>query len=187
MVLFSHSQTLAGIIITRGVIQKQIARPPPQNFSFFQVWGRPWESLYSNKLLLILVFTSHYVLKIYLGFCLFRCIPQYNIYDILVLCSQWWTTWLTPVSFYNEHCCEEHSCINPFMVPCFISSSSMAFPSGSVVKNLPANAEDTGSIPGLGRHPGEGNGNPLQYSCLGNPMDRRAWQGTICKSQKSRT
>ena len=44
------------------------------------------------------------------------------------------------------------------------------FPGGSVVKNLPANGGDTGSIPGLGRCPGEGNGNPFQYSCLGNPM-----------------
>ena len=43
-----------------------------------------------------------------------------------------------------------------------------------MVKNLSANAGDTGSIPGLGRSPGEGNGNPFQYSCLGNPMDRRA-------------
>ena len=47
-----------------------------------------------------------------------------------------------------------------------------SFSGGSVVKNLPANAEDTGLIPGLGRSPGEGNDNPLQYSCLGNPMDR---------------
>ena len=49
------------------------------------------------------------------------------------------------------------------------------FPHGSVVENPPANAGDTGdagSIPGLGRSPGVGNGNPLQYSCLGNPMDR---------------
>ena len=46
---------------------------------------------------------------------------------------------------------------------------------GSVVKNPPANAEDLGSIPGSGRSPGEGNGNPLQYSCLGNPMDKEAW------------
>ena len=45
------------------------------------------------------------------------------------------------------------------------------FPGGSVVKNLPANA---GVKPALGRSPGEGNGNPLQYSCLGNPMDRGA-------------
>ena len=44
-----------------------------------------------------------------------------------------------------------------------------------MVKNLPANAEDAGSIPGLGRPPREGSGNPLQYFCLGNPMDRGAW------------
>ena len=44
-----------------------------------------------------------------------------------------------------------------------------------MVKNLPANAGDKGLIPGSGRSPGEGNGNSLQYSCLGNPMDRGAW------------
>ena len=43
-----------------------------------------------------------------------------------------------------------------------------------MVKNLPANAGDTGFIPGLGRSPGKGNGNPLQHFCLGNPMDREA-------------
>ena len=48
------------------------------------------------------------------------------------------------------------------------------FLGGSVVQNLPANAGDVGSIPGWGRSPGEGNGNPLQYSCLENPMDRGA-------------
>ena len=41
------------------------------------------------------------------------------------------------------------------------------------------NAGDTGSAPGLGRSPGKGNGNPLQYSCLGNPMDRETWWGTV--------
>ena len=52
------------------------------------------------------------------------------------------------------------------------------------VKNLPANAGDLSSIPGSGRFLGEGNGNPLQYSCLGNPMDRGAWQATVrAKSQ----
>ena len=50
------------------------------------------------------------------------------------------------------------------------------FPGGSMVKNPPANAGDAGSIPGSGRAPGEGNGNPLQYSCLGNPKDRGAWR-----------
>ena len=47
----------------------------------------------------------------------------------------------------------------------------------SVGKNMPANAGDAGLIPGSGRSPGEANGNPLQYSCLENPMDRGAWQG----------
>ena len=55
----------------------------------------------------------------------------------------------------------------------------MSFPGGSVVKNLSANAGDMGSIPGLGRSLGEGNGNSFQYSCLGNPMDRGSWQATI--------
>ena len=47
-----------------------------------------------------------------------------------------------------------------------------------MVKNLPANAGDPGLIPGSGRSPAEGNGNPLQYSCLGNPMDKGAWWAT---------
>ena len=51
---------------------------------------------------------------------------------------------------------------------------AVCFPGGSEVKNLPASAGDTGSIPGLGRSSGEGNGTPLQYSRLGNPMDRGA-------------
>ena len=54
-----------------------------------------------------------------------------------------------------------------------------------VVKNLPANAGDVGSILGLERSPGEGNGNPLQYSCPGNPMDRGVWPGTEQGLQES--
>ena len=68
--------------------------------------------------------------------------------------------------------------------------SIISFPGGSVVKNLPANAGDAGnasSIPGLGRSPGGGNGNSLQYSCLENPMDRGAWQATVHEVAKSRT
>ena len=61
------------------------------------------------------------------------------------------------------------------------------FPGGSVVKNLPAKAGDLGLIPGLGRGPGERNGNPLQYSCLGNPTDSRAWQATVHGVAKSQT
>ena len=48
-----------------------------------------------------------------------------------------------------------------------------------MLENLPANTRDVGSISGSGRSPGEGNGNPLQYACLGNPMDRGAWQTTV--------
>ena len=58
---------------------------------------------------------------------------------------------------------------------------------GSVVKNLPANAEEVGSVPGLRRSSGEGNGNLLQYSCLGNFMDREAWQATVHGVAQSRT
>ena len=61
----------------------------------------------------------------------------------------------------------------------------MGFPGGSLVKNLPASAGDEGLIPRLGRSPGEGNGNPLQYSCLGNLMDRGAWWATVHGVAKS--
>ena len=61
------------------------------------------------------------------------------------------------------------------------------FPSGLAVKNLPANTGVIGLIPGLGRYPREGNGNPLLYSCLGNPMDRGAWQTTVHGAAKSQT
>ena len=63
----------------------------------------------------------------------------------------------------------------------------VGFPGDSVIKNRPANAEDLRSIPGSGRSPGEGNGNPLQSSCLGNPMDRGAWQATAHGVGTSRT
>ena len=63
----------------------------------------------------------------------------------------------------------------------------MGFPDGSVVNGVPANAGDLGSIPGSGRSPAEGNGNPLQYSCLENPMDREAWWATVHGVTKSGT
>ena len=53
----------------------------------------------------------------------------------------------------------------------------MGFPGDSEVKNSPTNVREAGLIPGWGRSPGEGNGNPLQYSCLGNPMDRGVAKG----------
>ena len=66
------------------------------------------------------------------------------------------------------------------------TKASRGFPGGTVVKNLPANAGNMGSIPGSGRSHGEGNGNPLQYSSLGNPMDGGAWQATVHEIVKVR-
>ena len=66
----------------------------------------------------------------------------------------------------------------------------MGFPGASVVKNPPVNARDArnvGSIIGYGRYPGEENGNPLQYSCLENLMDRGAWQATVPRVAKIQT
>ena len=63
----------------------------------------------------------------------------------------------------------------------------MDFPGGSEGKASNCNAGDLGSIPGSGRPPGEGNGNPLQYSCLENPIDRDAWWATVHGIAKSRT
>ena len=61
------------------------------------------------------------------------------------------------------------------------------FPGGSVVKNLPANARDMGLIPGLGRFPGEGNGNPLQYSCLEIPHTEKPGRPQPMRLQRSQT
>ena len=63
----------------------------------------------------------------------------------------------------------------------------MDFPGGSEGKASAYNARDLGSIPGSGRSPGEGNGNPLQYSCLENPMDGEAWEATVHGVTKSWT
>ena len=68
--------------------------------------------------------------------------------------------------------------------------SIKGFRGGSVVKNLLANAGhtgDTGSIPGLGRSLGEGNGDPMQYSCLENPLDSGVWRATVHSVMKSQT
>ena len=63
----------------------------------------------------------------------------------------------------------------------------MGFSGGSDGKESAFDAEDLGLIPGLGRSPGEGNGTPLQYSCLENPMDGGAWQATVHGVAKSQT
>ena len=64
----------------------------------------------------------------------------------------------------------------------------MGFPGGSVLKNLASIAEDAGdvgSVPGWRRSPGRGHGNPLQYSCLGNPMNRGTWRATVHRVTKN--
>ena len=80
------------------------------------------------------------------------------------------------LGFFHEnlYLCRERG--EPFKEP---AKTLMCFPCGSVVKKLPANARDAGLIPGSGRSPGKGNGNPLQNSCLGNPMDRGSWWATV--------
>ena len=64
-------------------------------------------------------------------------------------------------------------------------NNSWAFPVAPVINNLPVNAGDLGLIPGLGRSLWEGNGNSFQFSCLGNPMDRRAWRAIDQEAAKS--
>ena len=64
---------------------------------------------------------------------------------------------------------------------------NMGFPAGSGSKEFTCNVGDLGSIPGCGRSPGGGNGNPLQYSCLENSMDRGAWWATVHGVAKNRT
>jgi len=68
-----------------------------------------------------------------------------------------------------------------------VSNLKEGFPGSSVVKNPSANAGNPGSIPGSGRSPAGGHGYPLQYSCLENPMDRRAWRATVHRVTKSWT
>ena len=63
----------------------------------------------------------------------------------------------------------------------------MGFPGGSVVKNPPTNAGDMAAIPDSGRSPGEGNCDPLQYSCQENSMDRGTWWATVHEAAKNRT
>ena len=65
----------------------------------------------------------------------------------------------------------------------YIYGTTLGFPSSSVVKNLPANAGDAGSIPDSKMSPREGNDNPLQHSCLQNPVDRGAWGAAVQDSQ----
>ena len=92
------------------------------------------------------------------------------------------------LTFCSKTCKIFPSSLSPEIYPCIQNIG--AFQVVLVVKSLPADAgdiRDGSSIPGLGRSPGEGHGNPLQYSCLENPMDRGVWRAIVHRVTKSRT
>ena len=102
-----------------------------------------------------------------------------------------WTLWLYSCLAYSEQCCSEHGCtylikgINLVLWiyaqawKCQIISQFQGFPGDSYGKEPACNAGEVGSIPGLGISPGEGNGNPLQYSYLENSRDRGTWETIV--------
>ena len=85
----------------------------------------------------------------------------------------------TPTNCFRLAKLQNSSSGHRFALLDFTTVRLRGFPGGSDGKESACNAGDSGSIPGLGRSPGEGNGNPLQYSCLENPMDRGSWQATV--------
>ena len=120
------------------------------------------------------------------GEVLWSCVKQlafsrfYGIFQFLKLSISLWLLILNKFSFRISECTS----------PCTFTCNIYAFVSfsvGSAVKNLPANVGDTGPTPASGRCPGEGNDNPLQYSCLWNPLDRGAWWATVYGVTKSWT
>ena len=101
---------------------------------------------------------------------------------LLIRWPKYWSFSISP--------CNEYSGLISFRIDCFdllarkliildTDNFLNGFLQGTVVKNPPANTGGLGSVPELGRFPNIGNGNPLQYSCLENPMDRGAWQATV--------
>ena len=92
-------------------------------------------------------------------YCTFQGTVRLKMFSLLFLCTYYF--------------CKK------YYKPITVQISNRSFPDGSVVKNPPADPGDMGSVPGLGRSPGKGNGKPLQNACLGNPMDRGAWQATV--------
>ena len=112
-------------------------------------------------------------------------------------CSEWLVFYKVQAWFHYLEEFQEFFMANYFFNKCLIEwlmcplyMSYLGFPGGTVVKNPPVNIEDarsTDSIPGSGRSPREGNGNPLQYSYLENSMNRGAWQGSVHGVAKSWT
>ena len=93
----------------------------------------------------------------------------------------------TPTNCFRLAKLQNSSSGHRFALLDFTTVRLRGFPGGSDGKESAYNAGDSGSIPGLGRSPGEGNGNPLQYSCLENPTHRGAWQATVHGVTKNQT
>ena len=114
--------------------------------------------------------------RIHTSFSLKRLIEAYNARE-----KNQYSVYLSKLGVS----CQIDEVVLPILI--FFPLSLFGFPGGSEDKASACNAGDPGLIPGLGRSPGEGNGNPLQYSCLENPMDRGAWWATVHRVAKSRT
>ena len=100
----------------------------------------------------------------------------------------WWMFKLFPYLGYFKYCCDDHWGVYSFSNQSFLQIYAYeCFPSGSDGKESACSVRDPGLISGLGRSPGEGNSNPLQSSCLENPMDGGAWQVTDHRVTKSQT
>ena len=96
------------------------------------------------------------------------------------------TSWIEVVTCFDSGKWQKEQYVIPSWASPFLCRGSWActsllegFPGGSVVKHPSANAASAGLIPGSGRSPGEGNGNPLQYSCLRNPLERGVWRAAV--------
>ena len=94
-----------------------------------------------------------------------------NLFRFILWLKKWSVLVNIPWAFEKTIC----SAIGLNVLQMLVDIVVWGFPGGSEVKASASNAGDLGLIPGLGRSPGEGNGNPLQYSCLENPMDGGAW------------
>ena len=108
-----------------------------------------------------------------------RCLCIYKV--------KYWLSFTENCSNFLSHWSVQGGVPDVFILYSCPGISLNRFPGGSDGKASACNVGDLGSIPGLGRSPGEGNGNPLQYSCLENPMDGEAWWATVHGVAKSQT
>ena len=132
-----------------------------------------FENIHVNEQLYILVFGESLLndAVTVVSNKLLQCRSTRQGPHLLVLCTEWASEWSPALVLGRAPCLVPDSVLTvlKFSIPLLFVIYSWTSPGGSVVKNLPANAGDTGLIPGSGRSSGEGNGNPLQYSCLENP------------------